>query len=530
LSSPADLLLPITAVFIVLAILAAAIRTCVLWVSTRLAFASGADLSREIYRRTLYQPYAVHVARNSSEVISGITNKVHDVVFGILVPSLTLISSSVLLIAITIALFVFDPVVASIAAAGFGACYGVVNWFSRQRLLSNSRRIALEQTEVIKALQEGLGGIRDVLLDGTQPVLCEVYGRADGRLRLAQGANTFLASCPRFAMEGLGMVLIAALAYGLAISKGGITSSLPMLGALALGAQRLLPALQQAHSAWSGMTGHHASLDAAIQLLEQPVSPEMTQAPPEPLQFRDSVRLVDVRFRYGPGGPWIVNGLDLEIRKGACIGFVGSTGSGKSTTLDLIMGLLLPTGGTILVDGLPLSGDRVRAWQRTVTHVPQSIYLADTTMAENIAFGVPRTQIDMDRLREAARKAQIADFIDSLPGSYDARVGERGIRLSGGQRQRIGIARALYKKASVLIFDEATSALDNATEQSVMEAIHGLDGELTILMIAHRLTTVKHCDTVVQLESGRVVAQGTYEQLIESSAHFRQIALTAQTR
>ena len=525
--TPADLLLPITVLFVTVALLSGAVRTVVLWFSTRLAFASGADLSREVYRRTLYQPYAVHVGRNSSEIISGITNNVHGVVFGILVPALTLISSVVLLVAITIALFVFDPMVAAVATVGFGACYGIVNWSSRRRLRSNSRRIVAEQTQVIKALQEGLGGIRDVLLDGSQPVLCDVYGRADTRLRQAEGSNTFLSSSPRFAMEALGMVLIAVMAYGLALRPGGIASALPMLGALALGAQRLLPALQQAHAAWSGIVGHQASLEAAMRLLEQSVAAEMMRDPPAPLAFRDAVRFDAVRFRYDREGPWILDGLDLCIRKGSCVGFVGTTGSGKSTTLDLIMGLLIPTEGTIFVDGHPLSGDRVRAWQRSVAHVPQFIYLADTTMAQNIAFGVPRGSIDMERVRKAAQQARIADFVESLPGGYDADVGERGIRLSGGQRQRIGIARALYKNATVLIFDEATSALDNATEQSVMDAIHGLDSELTILIIAHRLTTVRHCDTVVQLENGRVVAQGTYEQLIEHSAYFRQMALAA---
>jgi ATP-binding cassette subfamily B protein len=206
------------------------------------------------------------------------------------------------------------------------------------------------------------------------------------------------------------------------------------------------------------------------------------------------------------------------------VGFVGSTGSGKSTTLDLLMGLLPPTEGALLVDGQPLTGRYLRAWQRTIAHVPQNIYLADTTLAENIAFGVPKVDIDAERVKQAARQAQVADFIESRPEGYEAFVGERGIRLSGGQRQRIGIARALYKQASILVFDEATSALDNATEQSVMDAIDGLDRDLTILLIAHRLTTVRHCDMIVELENGKVVAEGTYERLLESSPSFRAMA------
>jgi len=253
---------------------------------------------------------------------------------------------------------------------------------------------------------------------------------------------------------------------------------------------------------------------------------ELLQPASEPLLFHNSIHFDSVRFRYSCDGPWVLDGLNLTIPKGARVGFVGSTGSGKSTTLDLLMGLLMPTEGQLMVDGQSISGNRHRAWQRNIAHVPQSIYLADTTLAENIAFGVPPYSIDLDRVQLAARQAQIAEFIESNSEGYQARVGERGIRLSGGQRQRIGIARALYKQASVLVFDEATSALDNATEQSVMDAIEGLSSNLTILLIAHRLTTVKRCDTIVELEHGRVVAQGTYEQLLDCSTSFRSMAMS----
>jgi ATP-binding cassette subfamily B protein len=230
-----------------------------------------------------------------------------------------------------------------------------------------------------------------------------------------------------------------------------------------------------------------------------------------------------VRFRYAPDAPWVLDDFNLTIRKGARVGLVGSTGSGKSTALDLLMGLLMPTQGELLVDGEPIVGERIRAWQNTIAHVPQSIFLSDASLCENIAFGVPRNAIDLERVKQAARRAQIAEFIESRREGYEARVGERGIRLSGGQRQRIGIARALYKQASVLVFDEATSALDNATEQSVMNAIGGLDRDLTILLIAHRMSTVRRCDCIVELGAGRVVAQGTYEHLFESSPSFQKM-------
>jgi ATP-binding cassette subfamily B protein len=510
-----QLVLPLTVAFAAAAIFAGAIRILLLWVSTRLAYASGADLSIEVYRRTLNQPYRVHVTRNSSTVLSGV-NKVGGAI-SVLYQLLTLVSSTVLLATVMLALIAIDPKVALIATIGFGASYLVITWMARRRLRHNSRHIAHEQTQAIKALQEGLGGIRDVLLDGTQSVYCDIYRRADASLRRAQGNNVFIAGSPRFAMEALGMVLIAALAYALSLQPGGVTTALPVLGALALGAQRLLPALQQGYSAWASIAGSHASLADVIKLLDQPLSEEMLQPAPAPLTFQDDIIFRDVRFRYSSEGPWVLDGLNLAIPKGARVGFVGTTGSGKSTALDLLMGLLTPIEGEVLVDGKLISGNCIRAWQRTIAHVPQSIYLADTTVAENIAFGVPRDAIDLQRVQQVARQAQIADFIESRPEGYNAYVGERGIRLSGGQRQRIGIARALYKQASVLVFDEATSALDNATEQSVMAAIEGLNRGLTILLIAHRLTTVRRCDTIVELEHGRVVAQGTYEQLIENS-------------
>jgi ATP-binding cassette, subfamily B, bacterial PglK len=523
ITSADQLVLPLTVAFVAAALIAGAIRILLLWASTRLAYGSGADLSIEVYRRTLYQPYRVHVARNSSEVISGIINKVSGAV-GILSQLLILISSTVLLVAIMLALIAIDPIVASVVAVGFGVSYMLITWISRRRLHRNSQRIAHEQTQVVKALQEGLGGIRDVLLDGTQPLYWNIFRQADQQLRLAQGNNTFIGISPRYIMEAMGMVLIAALAYALSSRVGGISTALPVLGALALGAQRLLPALQQIYGAWAIMAGSHASLAHTIELLDQPLPDEHLQPAPAPLLIQQDIRFNAVRFRYTSDGPWVLDGFNLNILKGTRVGFVGNTGSGKSTTLDLLMGLLMPTEGEFLVDGHPISGNRVMAWQRSIAHVPQNIYLGDSTLAENIAFGVPPDTIDMDRVQQAARQAQIADFIESSPRGYQAYVGERGIRLSGGQRQRIGIARALYKQASILVFDEATSALDNVTEQSVMDAIKELSSDLTILLIAHRISTVRRCDTIVELEHGQVVAQGTYEQLLECSPSFQRMA------
>ena len=514
ITSAEQLVLPLTIGFITAALVAAGIRLLMLKVNTKFAFTSGADLSVEVYRRTLYQPYRVHLERNSSEVVSGIITKVNNVVFWVMLPILTLISSLVLLVAITLTLLFIDRVVAVTVIVGFGICYVIITLLFRSRLRLNAKRIAYEQNQVIKALQEGLGGIRDVLLDGTQPVYCEIYRQADHPLQQAYGSNIFIAGSPRFIMEGLGMALIACLAYILSLRAEGIGSALPVLGALALGAQRLLPALQQAYGAWTSIIGSHASLADVVALLDQPLPEEILQPILAPLPFEQSIRFDAVRFRYSGDGPWVLNGLNFTIPKGARVGIIGSTGSGKSTTLDLLIGLLKPTEGMLLIDGVPCTGNRVRAWQKTIAHVPQNIYLADATLAENIAFGIPKAAIDMARVRRAAQQAQIADFIESRRDGYEAKVGERGIRLSGGQRQRIGLARALYKQAKVLVFDEATSALDNATEASVMEAIDSLDRDLTILLIAHRITTLSRCDTVLELEHGAVKRAGTYAELV----------------
>ena len=492
-------LLPFLATAFALAALSAGgIRLLLLWASNRLANAAGADLSLEVYRRTLYQPYSVHVSRNSSAIISNITSKVGMVILT-LSSCLTIGTSSVIIISIVAALFAINPTVALISALGLGLSYALITKLFKKKLIQNSSRVAQEQTQVVKALREGLGGIRDVLLDGTQPAYCHIYQKADAPLRRAQASITFISQSPRFVMESIGMVLFALIALRMTNGSQGMLTALPVLGALALGAQRLLPALQQGYAAWSSIIGYQASTKEVLELLDQPLPPELSQRLPAPLPFKKSIQFDSVKFRYSSETPRVLDNLSFNIPKGTRVGFVGKTGSGKSTCLDLLMGLLEPSSGRITVDGTVLDQRNLRSWQRNIAHVPQSIYLADTSLAENIAFGVPLQNIDMERVKQAARQAHIADFIESSPQGYQALVGERGIRLSGGQRQRIGIARALYKQATVLVFDEATSALDNETEQAVMEAIEDLSTDLTILIIAHRHATLKTCTQIIEL-------------------------------
>jgi ATP-binding cassette subfamily B protein len=496
--------------------MAGVMRLLLLWASTRLSFAIGADLGISIYRRTLYQPYAVHVARNSSEVISGISGKANGVIYSIILPVLTLISAGIMLSAILMALLSVEPLIALVAFGGFGLIYMVIIRLTRKQLLTDSQCMARESVQVIKSLQEGLGGIRDVLIDGSQATYCQIYRNADLPLRRAQGNSIFISTSPRYGMEALGMLLITALAYTLAQQSDGIEKTIPILGALALGAQRLLPVLQQAYGSWSGIQSGQASLQDTLKLLDQPVPDDVDQPAVKPLAFQQYIDLKQLSFRYSPQTPWVLRNVDLTIAKGSRVGFIGTTGSGKSTLLDIVMGLLQPTDGSLEIDGRPVTPTSNRAWQAHIAHVPQAIFLADSTIEENIAFGVPKDQIDPERVRQAAQQAQIADIIETWPEQYKTFVGERGIRLSGGQRQRIGIARALYKQADVIIFDEATSALDNETELEVMQAIETLGDDVTVLIIAHRLTTLRMCSRVVELANGGVHRTGSYAEIIQT--------------
>ena len=491
LTQPDQLILPLTIFFIVAAILAGVVRLTLLYVMTRLSFATGADLSINIYRRTLYQEYSVHMSRNSSQVIDSIITKTNIVISGVINPILIFLSSIIIAIGIVSALFTINTNVALFTFIGFTAPYWLVLRYTKVRLKDNSQIIAKHSTQMIKALQEGLGGIRDVLIDGSQQIFCQIYRNADLPLRRASGDNQFISGSPKYAMEAIGMTLIAALAYSVAQKDGGVITIIPVLGALALGAQRLLPALQQAYGAYSRIQGSKSSFNDVIDLLNQPLPKYASQSSVKPIIFENKIELTNLSFRYTQNSPWILKNISVSINKGDRIGFIGKTGSGKSTLIDIIMGLLPITSGELGIDQQLLNIQNYREWQVRIAHVPQNIYLSDDTIEGNIAFGVSKDQIDYQLVKKVAQKAQISEVIEQWKDGYQTLVGEQGVRISGGQRQRIGIARALYKQTDVLIFDEATSALDSKTEQAVMEAIEGLGKELTILIVAHRLTTLK---------------------------------------
>lgn len=512
--SQEELLLPFTIAFCILIFVGIALRLLLLWAQTKLGYVTSAAFSSSIYIRTLYQAYSIHVSRNSSEVISGITNKASAILEFLLKPLMNLVASSVTIVAIIITLFTINPLVALVTFLGFGLLYASIILMVKKRLATNSVVLSREYPQMVKALQEGLGGIRDVLIDGTQETYGKIFNKAQSRYSESAANNQIVGNSPRLIVEFLGILFICVIAYQLVLKGDGFIAAIPTLAALALGAQRLLPALQTFYYNWTSLRGGQESVEDGLQFLEQPFPEHAHKVNPPPIKFERSIKMENLSFRYNQEGAIVLKNLNLTLEKGKRYGFVGTTGCGKSTLLDVIMGLLIPTKGHLKIDDNIIDNHNYRSWQVILAHVPQAIYLSDTSLAENIAFGVEVDKIDMDRVREAAQKAQIAETIEALPQKYDTFVGERGIRLSGGQRQRIGIARALYKNAQVIVFDEATSALDNETELAVMEGIENLADDLTILIVAHRVTTLKRCDKIFRMDKGEVIEEGVYEEMV----------------
>lgn len=485
------------------AILSAAIRLVVLRYTQSLTLAMGHRLARIMVGKVLRQPYPVHLRRNPSEILAGI-EKVQVVTAALLQPLLQAVVAAVISLAILLLLVAVEPVAATAAAAVAAAGYFGISRFSRRKLRTNARVLARSQTARIRLLQEAIGGIRDILLSHSQPDFEERYRRADMDFRRAQAVNQFVGQAPRYVVEAVGIVLMGLLALYLGTRPGGLVTAIPVLGVIALGAQRLLPLLQQIYAGWSMATGNLQAVGDLLGLLEEPSAPETAAPAPDDIEpFRRSIEFSGVAFEYAPRRP-ALHDVGFLIPKGARLGLAGRSGSGKSTLLDLLAGLLRPTAGTIRIDGEPLDEARLPNWQAQIAVVPQEIYLADRSVSANIAFGQPSERIDMDRVRAAAARASIDDFIRSLPDGYDTEVGERGISLSGGQRQRIAIARALYRNANLLIFDEATSALDEETEAEIMGAVAGLGPEITVVLVSHRASSLRGCDLVVRLENGRI--------------------------
>jgi ABC-type multidrug transport system fused ATPase/permease subunit len=446
----------------------------------------------------------IHVHQNSSQTISSITNKSTTIVSNAIQPAITIISSAIMLNMILASLIFIDPFIAISALLGFLLIYLLVILLVKEGLKKNSKKISIHQVKTLKALQEGLNGIRDVLLDCNQEKYLRAFSNSESVLRRAYANTYVLGAAPRFGIEALGMILIAMIAYSVSESGAGVYGALPTLGALALGAQRILPLMQQIYTGWTSLQGGRDSIYDALEILCLKIKYTTNAEIDEKLPFEREIKFQDVSFRYDPKGDWVLKDVNISIPKGAIVGVIGESGAGKSTLLDLMMGLLVPTSGAILVDSNILSYANKRYWYKQVSHVPQSVFLADATIEENIAFSESCEKIDFQKIEIAISKAQLSGLITRLPEKNKTYVGERGARLSGGQVQRIGIARAIYKSAEFLVLDEATSSLDENTEIKIMDALRQFSKKRTVVLAAHRGSTLKYCTHLITVKNKTV--------------------------
>ena len=504
------------------------------WAMERYAWGRNHSLSRRLLRSYLHRPYEYFLTRNSSELGKNILEEVKEVTDQMLKPALRGAAKGVVALFIVGFLVYFDPVVALMVSVVLGTAYGAIYFFVRGQLDARGEARVEANTKRYQFVGEAFGGIKEVKIQGKEDAFLNLYDGPSKRYARNQALYRVIKKTPRYVIEAVafgGIILIAI--YLIAI-QDTIQQVVPVLGLYAFAGYRLLPALQEAFHGLASARFNVAALNKLHRDLQGRMETERRAEPAEvdepdasPLVLDDRLELRGVTYTYPDAQQPAIQDLSLTIPARTVTGFVGKTGSGKTTAVDLILGLLRPQHGTIAIDGTSLGSDTRRRWQKTLGYVPQHIYLSDDSVARNIAFGVPPDDIDMDAVRNAARRAHIFDLVEGeLPRRWETVVGERGVKLSGGQRQRIGIARALYHEPSMLVFDEATSALDQSTEAGVMEAIYELEGGQTILLISHRLSTVQRADNIFMLEDGRKVGEGTYDELLEEHAKFRSMALS----
>lgn len=520
----------------VLVVLTVSALVCMLtvWRLSMYGAKVGAELSSRLFHHYMHQPWLFHASGSSSQLTNQIAQECQRVTSGIINPLMQMNAKLVMATLMAVAIFLYNPLVAIIGLAIFMLAYLMLYRTVRRSLVRNGKHVTQMQRKRFKLMGEGFGGIKDVLLLGRQDIFTRRFDIASTDMAIAQGANQAMSQVPRYAMElvAFGSVIFLIL-YLLSVHQGNLGTILPVLSVYALAGFKLLPAFQQVYTSVSQIRGNLAAFEALREDLRASAAVTLRREGKmvdklRPLWLpKESIRLQGVSFAYPGKRELAIKKLDLEIPVNKVIGFVGASGSGKSTTIDLLLGLIEPQKGELRIDDQIVTAERRRIWQNSLGFVPQSIFLADSSIRENIAFGLPPEDIDEDKTRRAATMAHLDDLLLELPKGLDTRVGERGVQLSGGQRQRIGIARALYDDAEVLILDEATSALDGITEKLIMDAIHDFSGKKTIIMIAHRLATVKQCDVIYLLEKGEVVDAGSYEELSKRNIKFRQMAKNA---
>ena len=493
------------------------------WAMLRFAWGTHHRLSRRLLRGYLAQPYAFFVQRNSAGLNKTILSEVQQVVNGVLSPLLNVMARSLVVLALVVLLIALDPLLAGIIVLVLGGAYGGLYMVikAKQRRLGQERVRANELR--YKLTGEAFGGIKDVKVLGREGAFVARFAAPSWTFSRVTASNAVIAQLPRYLFETIAFGGIVLIVLYYLQAGGGLAQILPTISLYAFAGYRLMPELQQMFGGIASVRFNQAALDDLTDDLHRFSPTELVDVAPA-LDLREAIRVDGVTFRYPEADAPALDEITLEIRRNQSIGLVGVSGSGKTTLVDLLLGLYEPDAGRILIDDVPLDGHTVDAWRKQVGYVPQHIFLCDDTIANNIAFGVPPGEVDRELVEQAALIAHLHDFILTLRDSYDTVVGERGVRLSGGQRQRIGIARALYHDPAVLIMDEATSALDGATEGAVMEAIRELAGRKTIILIAHRLSTVEDCNCIFLLEEGRVVDRGTFDELSAQSDSFRSMA------
>lgn len=503
-----------------------AVSAANLWAQTKYIAAARRSLSAELFTGFLHQPYAFHVQRDTASLSRVLGSDVESALGGFLASLLGVVAKGLSGLVLISFIVLVDPLVALGTVVLLGGGYMFVYRLIRVRQSRLGAKMVESSVALGRSTLEGFAGIKELRVLGRESTATKSYNEALSTLVKTQAANLLAAALPRYVIEVMAYAGIVAVTLGFVL-KGEGTAAVPSLALYALAGNRLVPIFQQFFASAITIKYHTKaveSLAADLTIVRQTNMPEPTSAEQEPLAFQHSLTLTDVVFTYPSAHSAALSGISLSIKKNQSVGFVGRTGSGKTTLADLILGLYVPQAGSIEVDGITLTAQNDRAWRRRVGYVPQTVFLTNASVAQNIALGIPEDEIDQASVIRAAQMAQAEEFIGLLPENYDTIVGERGVKLSGGQRQRLGIARALYHRPDVLVFDEATSALDGMTEDAVMEAVQHLSKQCTMILIAHRLRTIQACDRIVMLEAGRIVADGRYDELLENSAAFTKLA------
>ena len=484
------------------------------------------SLSCQLVSGYLRQPYSWFLNRHSSDIGKTILSEVDAVIRGALFPLIMVIAYSAVTLAIMSMLFIIDPLLASLV--GLGGIYVITYVFLRKHMSNIGEDRVLANKERFKIIQEGFQGIKDIKIYGLENTLLKRFYSPALRYAKHTATQHIIGKMPRFLMEILAFGGILLVILYLMKNYEGFSDVVPILALYTLAAYRLMPSFQQVYSQVSTLRYSISALNILSDDLEMLKKNDIENADfsdsRKSLGIKYGIHLNDIYFRYENQEELTINNISLKIPVRNTIGIVGSTGSGKTTIVDIILGLLQPNSGHMIIDDKMINHKNIRSWQRTIGYVPQQIYISDDTIVANIAFGHNPELIDLEKVKNSAVISNLHEFIiEELPNGYDTTVGEQGVRLSGGQRQRIGIARALYNDPEVLVFDEATSALDNITEKEVIEAIRNLGNKKTIIMIAHRLSTVRHCDNIFVLDKGNLVGQGSYDQLIEANPQFQNM-------